>query len=167
MTDESGVSVSEVSAVAIAVGESPASLEQFVAELPADRVAPFLARLIDAATNIRALIKGLEQRLMADGLTGQHFTVNGVEYGFFGAQAKGWKDIPNLYANLRLLGFSEADLSGAISETRVTDLRTAANALRDEEKRTEALALIEGARFDKGARGTPSFKPMDEIKVIR
>lgn len=152
MTTE--ISVPEVTAVAIALTDEK-SLERFVADLPAEQVPVFLARLLDAATNIRALTKGFERRLVADGQTGQHWEIEGREYGLFGAQAKGWKDIPNLFANLLALGVSTADLGEAVSEIRVTDLRAAVATLKE---RDAALDLIESSRLPKGARGAPSFK---------
>lgn len=141
---------------------SEQALEQFVATLPPEQVPVYLARLLDAATNVRALTKGLEQRLAADGQTGQHFMVGNTEYGFFGAQAKGFRDIPGLFANLLRVGLSIADLSAAASEVRVTDLRASAALLKDPEKQAEALALIEGDRVAKGERGAPTFKVITE-----
>ncbi len=155
------ITAAEASSVAQAL-TSPADLERFVAELPAERVPAMLAGLLDAATNIRALTKGFEQRLAADGLTGQHFTVGSQEYAFFGAQQKGWKDLPGLYANLIGLGLSLADLAGATSEARVTDLRKAAAMLKDPQRQQEALDLIEQARVPKGERGSPTFKIVTE-----
>jgi hypothetical protein len=160
MTVTEGITVSEVAMVAQAIdGES---LEQFVNDLPAAQVPIYLARLVDAATNIRALTHGLEARLVLDGRTGAHFEIDGVKYGFFGALQKGWRDIPNLIANLMRIGMSPLTLSHAISEMRVTDLRAAASALSDAEKRSEALELIEGARIEKGERGAPRFQVINE-----
>ena len=45
---------------------TPETLDEFVARLPAESVPLYLARLVDAATNIRALTKGLEGRLVED-----------------------------------------------------------------------------------------------------
>ncbi len=164
--DLPAIPTNEVAAVALALTDEEA-LEAFVDALPSEKVAPFLAALVNAKTNITALTKGLEQRLMADGKTGAHFTVAGIEYGFYGAQAKGWKDIPSLFANLAQLGIAGPDLAGAVSEVRVTDLRKAATFLSKDDNREQALALIEEGRFDKGERGTPSFKIVQEPMKVK
>jgi len=153
------VSVREAAEVAQAVtGES---LERFVAELPAEAVPTYLARLTDAATNIRALTKGLEQRLVADEQVGQHWMIDGVEYGFFGSVQKGYRDIPGLFAYLISLGISAVSLASSVSEARVTDLRAIADTLPPE-KRQEALNEIEDHRVAKGERGSPRFQAITE-----
>ncbi|MDQ6720113.1 MAG: hypothetical protein M3003_04875 [Candidatus Dormibacteraeota bacterium] len=148
-------------AAEVANAVSGDSLERFVAEIPAESVPLYLARLTDAATNIRALTKGLEVRLVNDGQVGQHWTIGNTEYGFFGALKTGWKDIPNLIANLMRLGISPADIAPSISELRVTDLRMLAEQITDAERREEAMELINGARVPKGERGAPRFTAID------
>jgi hypothetical protein len=143
------------------------NFEAVVASLPESLVPVYLARLTDAATNIRALTKGLEQRLVGDGQVGQHWTIDGTEYGFFGSLQKGWKDIPNLIANLIRIGLSPVDLAASISELRVTDLRQIAGSLTDMEKRDAALELIEEARIPKGERGSPRFQAIDEKYISK
>lgn len=143
------------------------SLEAFVGELPAESVPVYLARLVDASTNIRALTKGLEQRLVADGQVGQHWTIDGVEYGFYGSLAKGWQNIPSLIDNLMLMGITAGSIAVAISEIRVTDLRTIVDTLPYAD-RVEALAIIEEHRTAKGERGAPRFQAInDKIAVKR
>lgn len=133
-------------------------LEQFVDEIEGAKIPALLAGLLNASTNIAALRKGLEQRMAADGQTGNHWTIGSIDYGFFGALQKGFRDIPNLLTNLQTLGFSLVGIAGAVSDIRVTDLRAQADMLRDPEKRTAALDLIESHRIEKGVRGAPSFK---------
>lgn len=143
------------------------NLPMAVAALDAELVPVYLARILDAETNLRALKKALEQRLVLDGRTGADFEVDGARYGFFGAQQKGWKDIPNLVANLRLYGVSLEDIAGSVSELRVTDLRVAAGLIKDDEKRKAALAAIEDARYDKGDRGAPRFQEKDRYVSVK
>lgn len=162
---ESRLTIPEAASVAVALTNEEAMLA-FVSGIPAEEVPAYLARLIDASTNIRAMTKGLEQRLIMDGLTGKHFTVNGKAYGFFGALQKGWRDIPGMIGNLLAAGLSAADIAAATSELRVTDLRRSAAALSTQEKQAEALELIEDGRVAKGERGAPSFKAMDEYIVV-
>ena len=150
----------EVATIACAV--EGATLEEFVASLPSELVAPYLARLLDARTNLNALTKGLESRLVADGQTGQHWTIGGTEYAFYGSVQKGYKDMPGLFEQLIACGISPVTLAGAVSDARVTDLRESANRIIDEEKRVTALAAIEEHRVAKGERGAPTFKVVDE-----
>lgn len=159
----SSLRTSEVSRLANSLTAD--NLEAAVAGVDAELVPTYLVRLADAMTNIRALSKGFEQRLVAEGRTGDHFTVDGVEYGFYGALQKGFRDIPAMLANLRALGISAADIAGATSDIRVTDLRTAANQLIDDEKREQAMEIIDGHRVVKGERGAPRFHAMDERVV--
>lgn len=150
-------------AMTVASALTADTLDQFVMNLPAESVPLYLARLVDAATNIRALTKGLEARLVGDGQTGKRFTVEGVEYGFFGAQRKGYADFPGLVRFLiEDCGISQVAIAGAVSDARVTDLREAANQITDMAKREAALAEIDDHRVPKGARGDPSFKVISE-----
>ena len=164
-TSESLITPALASEVANAF-ESPESLEAFVAALPAESVALYLARLVDAKTNIAALVKGLEQRLNADKQVGKHWTFDGQEYGFYGSKLTGWrkKDIPALIPNLIRIGISPASIATAVSEMRVTDLRVLADSL-PAEQRAEALELIEEARVTAGERGEPRFQAIDEKYV--
>lgn len=162
MTTETALSPLEAVTVAQALTDA-ASLERFVNELPAEKVPVFLAKLIDGATNIRALTKGLEQRLAADGKTGAHFIVDGLEYAFFGALQKGYKDFPGLvHFLIEDCGLSPLAIAGAVSDARVTDLREAAAQIADEEKRKAALDEIEAHRVPKGERGAPKFQLVNE-----
>ena len=147
--------------LAFLVGDASA-LEEFVETMPIDMVPVALAYLLDMATNAATIRKGLETRLLLAGKTGEHFQVGATEYGFYGSQQKGWRDLPNLFANLRMLGLSEADIAAATSEVRVTGLREAAGRLTNEEKRQEAIGLIEENRYAKGDRGAPRFQVVDD-----
>ena len=166
MTVETGITVREVAELAQALTDKDA-LEQFVNEIDAEQVPLYLARLTDAATNIRALVTGLEQRLVADERVGDHFTVDGVEYGFFGAVRKGYEDFPGLVRFLIGCGISPVTLAEAVSDARVTSLRSAASSLTDEEKRGAALAEIESHRVPVGARGAPRFQLIDKAFMTK
>lgn len=164
--DLPAVAADQASAVAQAL-TNEAAMNAFISELQADQVAPFLAGLVNAATNIRALTKGLEQRLEADGETGQHYVIGGLEYAFFGAKQSGFRreSIETLLVNLGSLGIALPGIAMAVSDMRVTDLRALAAGLKDPEKREAALGLIEEARYESGERGAPSFKLMTDAMV--
>ena len=161
-TTNAALTVPEAASVAQALTDTE-TLTRFVRQLPAEQVPVYLARLLDAATNIRTLVTGLEQRLMNDEQVGKHFEVDGVEYGVFGAQRKGYENFPGLVRFLiEDCGMPVLDIAAAVSDARVTDLRQAANEIRDLDKRQAALDEIEAHRVDKGARGVPKFQLINE-----
>lgn len=162
MTSEVVVTPDEVASVAMALTNTTA-LEKFVAELPSEMVAPYLAKLIDAKINLSALEKGLTQRLVADGQTGQSWRIENREYSLYGSQPKGFTDIPNLITNLQPLGVSIGAIAEAVNGMRVTDLRLEADRIGDPEKRKQAHALIEEHWENKGKRGAPIFKIVTEF----
>lgn len=155
------LTLEEVTSVALALVEEP-TRARFAMDLPAEKVAPYLAKLLDAKTELTALEKELTRRLIVDGQVGQHWIIENREYGLFGALQKGWKDIPGLFSGLLRLGLHTGDLGAAVSEIRVTDLKKAVAFLSDEAAREEALELIEDSRIPKGERGAPSFKVVVE-----
>ena len=159
-TDEPTLLETAEVALALTAPNAANTLEVFVEQLPAELVPVYLARLLDLATNIRTITNAFQTRLAADGQVGAHFEVDGRKYGFWGAQQKGFRSLPDLFANLRRLGMSAADVDAAVSDARVTDLRTAADTLGG--KRDEALELIEQARYNRGERGTPRFQIITE-----
>ena len=160
MSDEPTIrDVTEV-ALALTAPNAENTLKVFVQQLPAELVPVYLARLLDVATNIRTMTKAFETRLAAEGQVGAHFEVDGRDYGFWGAQQKGFRSLSDLFANLRRLGMSAADVDAAVSDARVTDLRVAADTLGS--NRDEALELIEQARYSRGERGTPRFQIITE-----
>lgn len=139
------------------------ALEKFVAELPAESVAIYLVKLLDAQTNARALVKGLERRLAADQQVGNHWTFGETKYGFFGSQRKGYSDFPGLVRFLiESCGMSPLVIADATSDARVTELRAAASELRNAEKRAAALEEIESHRISIGARGEPHFQAIND-----
>ena len=157
------ITAADAAVVACALPDN-ASLEKFISELPDELVAPYLAALLDSNTNGNALAKGLTARLIIDGQAGQHWEINGRPYGLFGAQQHGFKDIPNLFANLMLAGMSVADIASAVSEVRITDLKAAAALLKD---RDQALETISEHRIAKGERGAPRFQEIVEKYVSK
>ncbi len=168
MTTSTDLITAELASSVANAFESPESLEAFVAALPAESVALYLARLTDAAANVRALIKGLEQRLAADGQTGQRWTIGGLPYSFDGAQKRGYDDYPGLVRFLvQDCGMPVLDIAEATSDARVTQLREAASRLPDPEKREAALAEIAAHRVPVGARGAPRFQLIDEAHISK
>ncbi len=118
-----------------------------------------MSRLLDAAARIRALTKGLERRLSADGQTGQHFFVDGTEYLFLGAQRRGYQDVPGLFRFLiENCAVSPIVLAETVNDMRVTSLRDALRAIEDPEKREAALEELDAHRIAVGARGEPRFQ---------
>ena len=155
------ITAADAGAVACAIADN-AALERFVTELPAELVPIYLAAILDARTNLSALEKGLTQRMVIDGQAGQRWEINGRPYGLFGAQQHGFKDIPNLFANLAMAGMSLRDIGAATSEVRVTDLRASAAMLKEREA---ALEIIEDHRVARGERGAPRFQEINEKYV--
>lgn len=160
MTDDLTPAI--VSSVALSL--TPETLETFVESLPAELVPQYLAALIDCATNLAALRKGLETRLILDGQTGQKWAINGTDYGFWGAKQSGFRReaIPSLLVNLGSLGITLSGIAECVSDLLVTNLRPLAEGLRDPEKRSLALQLIADARHESSDRGTPRFQPVTE-----
>jgi len=149
----------------LAQGLTADNIEAAVNAIPDDLVPVYLARLLDAATNIATLRKGLETRLLLEGKTGAHFEVGGVEYGFYGSQQKGWRELRTMLVNVHSFGVSLEAIFDAISEIRVTDLRAAAALIGNAEHQAAAMEAIEEARYDKGERGAPRFQVLDEKYV--
>lgn len=153
-------------------------LEGVVAAVPAELVAPYLAALLDAQTNLRAFQTGLTQRLILDGQTGQSWHIGNKDYILLGAKQSGFRDIPGMLANLSSFGMDDRFIYEAISEIRVTSLRSALVSITNDESRAAAAEIIEEHRIESGTRGTPSFhivsdyvtgkkeKPIKPIKPI-
>lgn len=143
----------------------PALIESIVESLPAEEVTLWMVTVDDALAILRKMAAALQTRMILDGRTGEKWSVGDRDFAFFGSQPKGFKDIPALLANLHALGISLPDIAAAIPDAglRVTNLRDAARAITDPKKVEEALALIEGARYPTGARGTPRLQELDKF----
>lgn len=155
------ITTKEVTALAMNLAEE--QISEAVAAMAPDVVVPFLVKVEEAREMLGKLKKELEIRLELAGQVGQTFTINGREYGFWGSQRKGFKDIPSLLTNLRVLGVGLPEIASAVSEMRVTDLRKSASLLSDPDNRKEALALIEEHREKKGDVGAPHLVALDYV----
>lgn len=149
--------------VASLVTRDPALIEQIVEALPASEVTLWMVTVDDALGILRKMASALNTRMLLDGRTGEKWSVGDREYGFFGSQPKGFKEIPSLIVNLRAAGISLEDIAEAVSDMRVGSLRTAARALSDPQKVEDTLALLEGHRYAKGDRGTPRLQQLDRV----
>ena len=141
----------------------PALIESIVESLPASEVGVWMVTVDDALAILRKMEKALSTRMLLDGRTGERWSVGDRNFGFWGSQPKGFRAIPELIVNLRAAGITPADLAGAVSDMRVTDLRTAARGITDPEKRDAAIALIEEHRYEKGDRGTPRLQALENV----
>ena len=162
MTTDIAVTPHDVSALANALAANDLDVDGAVAAVPAELVAPYLAALESARINIAALTKGLTQRLVLDGQTGNTWNIEGQSWGLYGAQQKGYKDFPGLVRFLiEDCGMPVLAVAAATSDARVTDLRSSASEIADAEKRQAALDEIDAHRVNRGERGAPRFQLME------
>ena len=148
-------------AASLATRITPRQIEEVVAALPAAECPTMLVRLEQAREMIAALRKGIEQRMVADGQTGQEYVIDGETYGFYGAQRRGFDNIPTLLINLGALGIALPGIAEVVSDMRVTGLRELASGLKNADRRALALELIESHRVAKGERGAPHMQLVD------
>ena len=157
MTNESSPLVLNAQESAIVATTLTAeALERWISELASADVPAILLSVNDAQDLLRAMQKGLEARMTADGRVGTRVTINDREYVFIGAQQKGYKDFPGLMRFLiQDCGLAPLAIADAVTEAKVTTLREAIATIQDPELRDAALAEVEAHRVPVGQRGQP------------